>query len=84
MKGNKIATVDLDPIRAPVIKEMFEKVAYQAYSGRMIRKWLRKINFKTKNNLDLCLAVIYKLLKIHSTMESLHMLAINIKAHMNH
>jgi DNA invertase Pin-like site-specific DNA recombinase/predicted metal-binding protein len=63
MKGNRIATVDFDPIRAPVIKEMFEKVAYQGYSGRMIRKWLRKSNFKTKNDLDLCLGIIYKTLK---------------------
>lgn len=59
MKGNRIASVDLDPERAPVIKEMFYKVANQGYSGRMIRRWLRKIRFKTKRNCDLSLGRIY-------------------------
>lgn len=37
MKGNRIASVDLDMARAPIIKELFHKVANQGYSGRMLK-----------------------------------------------
>ncbi len=59
MKGNRIASVDLDPERAHVIKEMFYKVANQGYSGRMVKKWLDKQNFQTKKGYKLSLGRIY-------------------------
>ncbi len=59
MKGNRIASVDLDPERAPIIKEMFYKVANQGYSGRMVKKWLDKQNFQTKKGYKLSLGRIY-------------------------
>lgn len=59
MRGNRIASVDLDPERAPIIKEMFSKVANQGYSGRMIKKWLDKQNFKTKKGYSISLGRIY-------------------------
>ncbi len=65
MKLNRISTVAIDPERGPVIKEMFNKVANQGYSGRMIRKWLRSVDFKTRNNCDMALSRIYKVLRTH-------------------
>lgn len=59
MKGNRIATVDYDPIRADTIKEMFSKVANQGFSGRMIKRWLDNQSFRTKNNCKLTLGRIY-------------------------
>lgn len=59
MRGNRIASVDFDKDRAPVIKEMFLKVANQGYSGRMIKRWLDKQNFRTKNNCKMSLGRIY-------------------------
>lgn len=40
-KGSR--KVRLDPLRAPIIKEMFEKVAYRGFSGRDIYKWLVEV-----------------------------------------
>ena len=53
----------IDPKRAPVIKQMFEKVAEEQWSGRKVYRWLREINFKTKNGKPLVLANVYILLR---------------------
>lgn len=54
----------LDPERAPTIKKMFEKVAYEHWSGRKIYNWLRfDLNFRTSNGKKhLSLGNIYKIL----------------------
>lgn len=59
MKSNRIATVSIDQTRAPVIKELFNKVANQGYSGRMVKRWLDSLDFRTKNNCRLSLGRIY-------------------------
>lgn len=39
----------IDPERGPVIKQMFEKVAYEKWSGRKVYNWLRfDLNFRTE------------------------------------
>ena len=53
----------IDPKRAPVIKQMFEKVAHEQWSGRKIYRWLREINFETKNGKPLVLANVYVILR---------------------
>ena len=53
----------LDPKRAPVIKQMFEKVANEQYSGRKIFRWLLEMGFKTKTGKPLVLANIYLILR---------------------
>lgn len=63
LKSNRISTVELDPIRAPIIKEIFNKVAYQGFSGRMIKKWLDDINFTTKSGCKMPLSKVYVALK---------------------
>lgn len=54
----------LDPERAPIIKKMFEKVAYEHWSGRKIYNWLKfDINLRTSaGKKHLSLGNIYKIL----------------------
>jgi len=49
----------IDPKRAPVIKQMFERIANEQWSGRKVYRWLREIRFKTKNDKPLVLANVY-------------------------
>jgi len=53
----------IDPKRAPVIKQMFEKIAEEQWSGRKVYRWLREVNFKTKNGKHLVLANVYIILR---------------------
>lgn len=55
----------LDPKRAPYIKQMFEKVAYEQWSGRKLYRWLKEVDFKTKYGKHLVLGNIYLLLRNH-------------------
>ena len=42
--------VEVDIERAPIIKKMFEKIAYEGYSGRKVHSWLKdEMKFKTRN-----------------------------------
>lgn len=52
-----------DPERSFVVKQIFEKVGNQGQSGRTIKRWLDRIEFKTKNNKPLALSKIYAALK---------------------
>lgn len=54
----------VDPVQAPVIKQMFEKVAYDRWSGRKIYNWLKfDLNFRTSyGKKHLSLGNIYKIL----------------------
>jgi site-specific DNA recombinase len=55
----------VDPERAPIIRKMFEKVAYEKWSGRKIYNWLKfDINFKSvTGNKGLTLGNIYLILQ---------------------
>jgi site-specific DNA recombinase len=56
----------IDPERAPIIKQMFEKVAYDGWSGRKVYQWLKHdIDFRTENNMNLSLGNLYKILDNH-------------------
>lgn len=63
LKANRISTVTLDEECAPIVREMFLKVANQGFSGRMVKKWLDDINFRTKNNCLMPLGRLYKTLE---------------------
>ncbi len=53
----------VDPVRAPVVKQMFEKMAYEKWSGRKIYNWLRfELNFHTRGNKPMTLSGVYRLL----------------------
>lgn len=57
----------IDPARAPVIKQMFEKVAYEKWSGKRIYNWLKfDLNFKTATgNKHLTISNVYTILQNH-------------------
>ncbi len=53
----------LDHARAPVIKQMYEKVAYEKVSGRKVYNWLlHDLNFHTRGNKTLPLGSVYRAL----------------------
>lgn len=66
-RSDRKGYVLVDPDRAHVIKQMFEKVAYEKWSGRKIYHWLKfDLNFKTATgNKNLTLGNIYVLLQNH-------------------
>jgi site-specific DNA recombinase len=60
---DKKCQIIIDPERAPTIKKMFEKVAFEHYSGRKIYNWLKhELNFYTRGNKSLTLSGIYRIL----------------------
>ncbi len=61
LKGQK--KIFLDEIRAPIIKQMFEKVAYEKHSGRKLYEWLNSMRFTTRTGKKVALSSIYLMLK---------------------
>ena len=53
----------IDPERAPIIKEGFEKVAYMYHSGWMLKEWMDKQGFTTKNGKRITQSMIYLMLR---------------------
>ena len=61
---DKKCQVLLDTERAPIVKQMFEKMAYEKWSGRKIYHWLKfELNFKSVGNHNLALSNIYRTLQ---------------------
>ncbi len=57
---DKRCHVEIDPHRAPIMRKIFEKVAYEKWSGRKIHSWLKNdMKFKTRNGKALTLSNIY-------------------------
>ncbi len=52
-----------DPKRAPIIKQVFEKIAFEQWPGRKVHGWLKNMGFKTKYGKPLSLSNIYLLLR---------------------
>lgn len=53
----------VDHKRAPIIKQMFEKVAHEKWSGRKVFHWLKHdLNFYTRGNRSLTLSGVYRIL----------------------
>lgn len=60
---DKKCQIIIDPARAPIVKKIFEKVAYEHYSGRKIYNWLKfELNFHTRGNKSLTLSGVYRIL----------------------
>jgi site-specific DNA recombinase len=53
----------IDPERAPIVKEIFDKVAYHAWTVRQVTRWLRESNFRTINNKLISLSTVQNILK---------------------
>lgn len=60
---DKKCQIIVDPDRAPIVKQMFEKVAYEKWSGRKVYNWLKfELNFKTVGNHHVALGGLYRTL----------------------
>lgn len=57
--------VMIDPIRGPIIRQMFEHVAYQGASGRVLQQWLKEVDFTTRKGKRITLSMIYRMLRQH-------------------
>ena len=57
--------VFVDPVRGPVIKEAFQKVGEQGWSGRKLYRWLKEIGFTARSGKPLSLSNIYSVLNNH-------------------
>lgn len=56
----KSCHIEVDPRRAHIVKKMFEKIAYENYSGRRLHAWLKDdMKFKTRNNKVFSVSNIY-------------------------
>lgn len=56
----KRCQVEIDPHRGPVIRKMFEKVAYEGYSGRRLHVWLRdEAKFTARSGKPFTISNIY-------------------------
>ena len=60
---NNIKDIVIDPVRGPIVKEMFFRVAYLGESGRKLKKWFDSINFKTKSGKSPQVSLILSMLK---------------------
>lgn len=62
----KSCHVEIDTHRAPVVKKMFEKIAYEKYSGRRLHAWLKdEIKFRSKKGKPLTVSNVYIILRNH-------------------
>ncbi|MFA7193790.1 MAG: recombinase family protein [Candidatus Paceibacterota bacterium] len=63
-RADRRGHVLIDPERAQIIRQMFEKVANEKWTGRKVYHWLKfEINFKTpQGNKNLTLSNVYKIL----------------------
>lgn len=61
---DKRCQIITDPDRAPIVKKIFEKMAYEKWSGRKIYHWLKfELNFKTIGNHNLALGNIFRVIQ---------------------
>lgn len=54
----------LDPIRAPIMKLIFEKVGRERWSGVKVHRWLKDdLNFTTRSGKSMSIGTLYEVLK---------------------
>jgi len=54
--------VEIDQAKAPLIKQMFEWVAYDGFSGRRVWDYIHEKGLRTKNGKKLSLSMIFRIL----------------------
>jgi site-specific DNA recombinase len=58
-----VKDIIIDPDRAPLVQEMFQRVAKYGHSGRTIKKWLDQTGFTTRQKKNVTLSLIYLMLR---------------------
>ncbi|HEU0080600.1 MAG TPA: recombinase family protein [Candidatus Paceibacterota bacterium] len=62
---NEVCVVHIDPIRAPIIKQVFEKVGYEGWGGKKVYQWLKDREFTARSGKPLTLSNIFIILHNH-------------------
>lgn len=62
-RKDQLGLILVDKERAPIIKQMFEKVAYEGWSGYDVLNWLHEINFRTRTGKPMVLSRVYETLR---------------------
>lgn len=63
---DKRCHIEIDPERAPTVKKMFEKIAYENLTGRRLYFWLKdEVKYKTRTGKPLHLGNLYMILRNH-------------------
>ena len=62
LKGHECEKI-IDPVRAPIVREMFEKVGYEGYTNRQIFFWLKETSMRTKTGAPINMGSIHAILK---------------------
>ena len=53
----------MDPVRGPIIKEAFHKVAYEGWTGRSVKRWLDdEAKLTTRKGKQVTLSMIYRMM----------------------
>ena len=53
----------MDPVRGPIIKEVFHKVAYEGWTGRSVKRWLDdEVKLTTRKGKQVTLSMIYRMM----------------------
>jgi len=60
--GESRSRIVVDHVRAPFIKQMFERVAVEKMSGRDVFKWITDAGFLTRAGKRVTLSMVYKIL----------------------
>ncbi|HRN69911.1 MAG TPA: recombinase family protein, partial [Candidatus Woesebacteria bacterium] len=60
---NGVKDIIIDPVRAPIIKEAFDKAAYYYYSGRQLKEFFDQKKFTTRNGKKIAISMIYLMLR---------------------
>jgi len=63
---NEPCVVHIDPLRAPTIKQMFEKIAYENWSGKKTYLWMRnEMKMLSRNGKQISISNIFIMLHCH-------------------
>src|SRR3989338_391870 len=58
-----VRDIIIDPVRAPIVKEVFERVAYMYHSCRMAKDGMDKAGFTTRKGKKITESMVYLMLK---------------------
>ena len=62
-RTDRLCELEIDKDRAPIIKEMFEKIAYDGWSCHDVLRHLIKIDFRSPNNKQLHLSTVQNMMR---------------------
>ena len=63
---NELCVVHTDPIRAPIVKQMFEKIAYEGWSGKKVSLWIHnELKMTARSGKPLTMSNIFCILHNH-------------------